>query len=51
MAESRQVKTGVEEFGPGAYEVDFGDDCGRTYASLGFNADRVTALRNEPAVA
>jgi hypothetical protein len=43
-----QVGTVVEELAPGAYEVEFIDDAGKTYASLGLHADQLMRLHHEP---
>ncbi|NKB66446.1 MAG: DUF4926 domain-containing protein [Candidatus Latescibacteria bacterium] len=44
-----QVGTIVEQFGDGAaYEVEFCDRDGRTYASLGLQPDQFMVLRYEP---
>lgn len=45
-----QVGTVVEILGNGvAYEVEFCDRDGRTYASLGLRPDQIMILRYEPA--
>jgi hypothetical protein len=46
-----QVGTVVEELVPGSFEVEFSDDDGRTYASLGLRSDQLIVLHYEPAVA
>lgn len=46
-----QVGTVVEELPPDAYEVEFSDDQGKTYASVGVRADRLIVLHYEPAQA
>lgn len=43
-----QVGTIVEVLGPGAFEVEFSDDEGRTYASLALKAEQLLALHYEP---
>jgi Domain of unknown function (DUF4926) len=43
-----QVGTIVEHLADGAYEVDFSDDAGRTYASIALQADRLLRLVHEP---
>ncbi len=45
---SGQVGTIVESLAPGVYEVEFSDDSGRTYASLGLRADQLMRLIHEP---
>lgn len=44
-----QVGTVVEELAPGVYEVDFSDDTGRSYATLGVEAASLLVLVHEPA--
>jgi hypothetical protein len=44
-----QVGTIVELLAPGVYEVEFSDDEGRTYASLGIGAEFLLPLLHEPA--
>lgn len=39
-----QVGTVVQAFGAGAYEVEFADEEGRTYASLGLKASQLLLL-------
>lgn len=39
-----QVGTVVELLGPNAFEVEFSDDEGHTYASLGLPADQMMVL-------
>ena len=39
-----QVGTIVEDLAPGAYEVDFSDDQGRTYASVALHAEQLMRL-------
>jgi hypothetical protein len=39
----------VEELSPDAYEVEFSDDQGRTYASAGVRADKLIVLHHQPA--
>lgn len=46
-----QVGTVVEELPPNAYEVEFCDDEGRTYASAGIRCDKLIVLRYQPAQA
>lgn len=46
-----QVGTVVEELSPDAYEVEFCDDEGRTYASAGIPRDKLIVLRYQPAQA
>lgn len=43
-----QVGTVVETLAPGAYEVEFSDDEGRTYASLALRSDQLMLLHHEP---
>jgi hypothetical protein len=43
-----QVGTIVEMLSPRAYEVEFSDDSGKTYASLALRADQLMRLRHEP---
>jgi hypothetical protein len=43
-----QVGTVVENLGPGVYEVEFSDDSGQTYASLGLRSDQLIRLHHEP---
>ncbi len=43
-----QVGTIVENLAPGAYEVEFSDDAGRTYASVALTSDRLMRLYHEP---
>ena len=43
-----QVGTVVEFLSPDAFEVEFSDDEGRTYASLALRADQLLPLRYEP---
>ena len=43
-----QVGTVVESLAPGVYEVEFSDDSGRTYASLGLRADQLMLLHHAP---
>jgi len=44
-----QVGTVVELLGPGAYEVEFADDDGKTYAVLPLRAEQLMLLRLRPA--
>jgi len=46
-----QVGTVVEELGPKAYEVEFCDDDGQTYATLGIEADKLMVLHYRPVAA
>ena len=46
-----QVGTVVEILDPGVFEVEFADDRGRTYASLGLRADQLMVLHHEPVAA
>ena len=46
-----QVGTIVEALAPGAYEVEFCDEQGQTYASLGIPADKLMVLRYRPVAA
>ena len=43
-----QVGTVVEVLGPEAFEVEFSDDSGRTYASLALSSDDLLRLHHEP---
>lgn len=43
-----QVGTVVEILGPAAFEVEFSDDSGRTYASLALKAHDLLRLHHEP---
>ena len=43
-----QVGTVVETLPPDAYEVEFADDQGRTYASLALRADQLIVLHYHP---
>ena len=43
-----QVGTVVEVLSLDAFEVEFSDDEGRTYASLALKANQLLALRYEP---
>ena len=43
-----QVGTVVEVLGPEAFEVEFSDDIGRTYASLALKAHDLLRLHHEP---
>ena len=43
-----QVGTIVEVLSPDAFEVEFSDDAGRTYASLAVNARNLLRLHHEP---
>jgi len=44
-----QVGTVVEDFGDGAYEVEFSDDEGRAYGQLAVSSDRLMVLHHRPA--
>lgn len=44
-----QVGTIVEVLAPGAYEVEFSDDAGRTYACTALQAEQLLLLHHEPA--
>lgn len=46
-----QVGTVVEQFDDGAYEVEFSDDDGRTYAELALDADVLLVLHHRPVAA
>ena len=43
-----QVGTVVEVLSPEAFEVEFSDDSGRTYASLALKAHDLLRLHHEP---
>jgi hypothetical protein len=43
-----QVGTVVEYLAPEVFEVEFSDNDGRTYASLGLRADQLMVLRYQP---
>jgi hypothetical protein len=43
-----QVGTVVENLAPGAYEVEFSDDNGRTYAMVALVAGQLMRLHHEP---
>ena len=43
-----QVGTVVEIYGPDAYEVEFCDDDGRTYALLSLHANQLMPLHHRP---
>lgn len=43
-----QVGTVVELLAPGVFEVEFSDDEGRMYASLGLRAHQLIQLRYKP---
>ena len=43
-----QVGTVVEVLAPDAYEVEFCDDDGRTYAMASLKADQLLRLHHEP---
>jgi hypothetical protein len=42
-----QVGTIVEQLAPGVYEVEFSDDDGRSYASLGIPAAKLLVLHHD----
>lgn len=42
-----QVGTVVENLAAGVFEVEFGDDAGRTYASLALRADQLMQLHHQ----
>ena len=44
-----QVGTVVESLGPGAFEVEFVDNDGRTYATLPLRASQLLVLHYQPA--
>ena len=46
-----QVGTVVEQYAPDAFEVDFIDNDGRTYALLTLRAPQLLVLRYEPLLA
>lgn len=46
-----QVGTAVERFDDGAYEVEFSDDEGRTYAELALATDSLLVLHHRPVAA
>jgi hypothetical protein len=46
-----QVGTVVEELASDAYEVEFCDDEGRTYASVGIRREKLIVLHYQPAKA
>ena len=43
-----QVGTVVESLAPGAYEVEFSDDSGQTYASLALRSNQLMPLHHQP---
>lgn len=43
-----QVGTIVERLAPGVYEVEFSDDAGRAYATLGLRSAQLLTLHHEP---
>ena len=43
-----QVGTVVESWAPGAYEVEFSDDNGKTYAMVALSAEQLMRLHHEP---
>jgi hypothetical protein len=46
-----QVGTIVEVLAPDAYEVEFCDEQGQTYASVGIQAEKLMVLRYRPVAA
>jgi hypothetical protein len=44
-----QVGTVVKDLSPDAYEVEFSDDQGRTYASAGISSEKLIVLHYQPA--
>jgi hypothetical protein len=42
-----QVGTVVEQLGPDVYEIEFSDDNGRSYASLGVPAPQLLVLHHD----
>ena len=46
-----QVGTVVERLPPDAYEIEFSDEQGRTYASVGVPSDKLIVLHYQPAEA
>ena len=45
-----QVGTVVEQLAPDAYEVEFSDDDGRTYASVGIPAPQLLVLHHSAGI-
>ena len=43
-----QVGTVVELLGPGAYEVEFSDNRGQTYAQLALTGEQLLVLHHQP---
>lgn len=43
-----QVGTVVERLAPGVYEVEFSDDHGHTYASVGLSVNQLMRLYHRP---
>ncbi len=43
-----QVGAVVESWAPGVYEVEFGDDSGRTYAMVALKAEQLMRLHHQP---
>lgn len=43
-----QVGTVVEQLGESAYEVEFSDDDGRTYAMLALDEEQLLVLHHQP---
>jgi hypothetical protein len=43
-----QVGTVVEAVAPGVFEVEFCDDCGRTYAMASLKDEQLMRLHHEP---
>ncbi len=46
-----QVGTVVEQYAPDAFEVEFADQAGRTYALATLSAEHLLVLHHEPAYA
>lgn len=46
-----QVGTVVEQYAPDAFEVEFADRAGRTYALATLSAEHLLVLHHEPAYA
>jgi uncharacterized protein DUF4926 len=46
-----QVGTVVERLDDGAFEVEFSDDQGRTYAELALSSDAIMVLHHRPVAA
>ena len=43
-----QVGTVVEDLAPYVFEIEFSDDAGRTYATLGLRAGQLMLLHHRP---